>query len=1063
VGYPATGGDHYKGAAKSLSKLLLVDTKNDLGKKEDIDTNPTTASLFQQSAGKLGPISQPSFSFSSDISEGTSCFNSSNPSDYNGPLGISSARLSTGGARHNQGNRAVAHSTTTPSMAQLRARKIMNEAQKTKSCRSHCLPTSLTSESSDWEETSTDNSSNVDLETVTHVGHFIDSLQKRKQCVPQTSPTQVGISTPGFPAVIDSPQCHFRAEITTRYQSSLANARNAMAASPIAKSFTSVSDPTPCHAHFKGEKKLDVVLVDEKFSEENSPLERIESSPLDGSLCSTTSSLLLSTSPRNQVPEAKVAYGESKGTKLSTRGSQNIRKDVHYYAILAQIQKLVRSDNASLSLGKTLSDANKRGMSLDVVTEIYKQERFKASSREASCNNNKAVEKGKACKGSVHVANGDLAVQEEAYTDSPFLWSSSSTMEPEETQMNSNVKTSISGEIADDMMELSRLCDQAAALFNENLMVQKSHPRVTNDVETKLMGDNSFEKELGFVEDNQIKFKNSAGSDYPSGHFGGNIAAPLVQNFTASKRGVHGESFDSLTYDAVPNAGKRQPEAIADARRKGLPTIQSVELYEKECLANPDVSAASSVDESGNPMIHDSSHEVQGYFTQQIGTSPENDELCPPKVIEHENEFIIPGLNEVQLRQLKQLVEKAEEMREADLSPQVCIGGAIEQSLRYTGSSESSPAMSVNGRAHTAVVGYSQNLEEIDAFFSRFSIQKDGEPALKHPEETPLRKSESKEFSEVGISANHPNVSLMTGESNKETITSQYDRHVGMAKFQDDGAESVRNIGPVDEEATVEKERKLKPKYLSREGDNQLPKHLGLWKSPWQRNHGSDLFQPEPPAGIVPAGTFSRRNCGGVRRQCFLSPKKRLIGHTGYLNVDFYSLYEATVVQADEEDIDQAPWEYRDVGQRFLHEKSLESRNWFGSFELQRENDRVPNPVCRPKSLEVSVTKIPEPGEWSEDWFTTWKSRKDNPNNLVTFAQDEIVKTSENQYYAHSTKFNHESTPILQKVVVEIGSLCPVRVRGGERVSRIHPEFTSSLRQSRWRKKYLKGSLFPTD
>jgi hypothetical protein len=44
-----------------------------------------------------------------------------------------------------------------------------------------------------------------------------------------------------------------------------------------------------------------------------------------------------------------------------------------------------------------------------------------------------------------------------------------------------------------------------------------------------------------------------------------------------------------------------------------------------------------------------------------------------------------------------------------------------------------------------------------------------------------------------------------------------------------------------------------------------------------------------------------------------------------------------------------------------------------------------------------------------------------------------------------------------KKVVVEIGSLCPVRVRAGERVSRVHNYYTSSLRRSRWRKKYVSG------
>lgn len=131
-----------------------------------------------------------------------------------------------------------------------------------------------------------------------------------------------------------------------------------------------------------------------------------------------------------------------------------------------------------------------------------------------------------------------------------------------------------------------------------------------------------------------------------------------------------------------------------------------------------------------------------------------------------------------------------------------------------------------------------------------------------------------------------------------------------------------------------------------------------------------------------------------------------------------------------------------------------------GSFELVRGNDRLQYPVCCPKALEVSVTRIPDEGEWSEDWFTTWKSRKDNPNNLETFAQDE-KENLVNGIPGASFAAHRENDHVVGKnVVVEIGSLCPVRVKPGERISRIHPEYTSSLRQSRWRKRYIKGHMF---
>ena len=126
-----------------------------------------------------------------------------------------------------------------------------------------------------------------------------------------------------------------------------------------------------------------------------------------------------------------------------------------------------------------------------------------------------------------------------------------------------------------------------------------------------------------------------------------------------------------------------------------------------------------------------------------------------------------------------------------------------------------------------------------------------------------------------------------------------------------------------------------------------------------------------------------------------------------------------------------------------------------GSFELIRGNDRLQYPVCCPKSLEVSVTRIPEEGEWSEDWFTTWKSRKDNPNNLESFAHYEKENMINGMDATPSESPRENDHAAGGNIVVEIGSLCPVRVKPGERISRIHPEFTSSLRQSRWRKKFF--------
>lgn len=130
-------------------------------------------------------------------------------------------------------------------------------------------------------------------------------------------------------------------------------------------------------------------------------------------------------------------------------------------------------------------------------------------------------------------------------------------------------------------------------------------------------------------------------------------------------------------------------------------------------------------------------------------------------------------------------------------------------------------------------------------------------------------------------------------------------------------------------------------------------------------------------------------------------------------------------------------------------------------------------PVSRPKSLQMQVTRIPDEDEWNENWYTTWRSRRDNPNNLVAFAELEIKTISSSEEDKNTiieglssldeSIHEHGSKAPKRKVNIEIGTLCPVRLKTGERISRVHPEFTSSLRRSRWRKKYVSGMQFPAN
>lgn len=135
---------------------------------------------------------------------------------------------------------------------------------------------------------------------------------------------------------------------------------------------------------------------------------------------------------------------------------------------------------------------------------------------------------------------------------------------------------------------------------------------------------------------------------------------------------------------------------------------------------------------------------------------------------------------------------------------------------------------------------------------------------------------------------------------------------------------------------------------------------------------------------------------------------------------------------------------------------------------MNRGNERIHHPVAVPKSLQLTVTRIPDPEEWNENWYTSWRSRRDNPNNLIAFTEYEITTGNESKDLAETSSSLDESEQVTQrsngrrrKVTIEIGSLCPVRLKAGERISRIHPDYTSSLRSSRWRRKYLSGVQFP--
>lgn len=595
---------------------------------------------------------------------------------------------------------------------------------------------------------------------------------------------------------------------TTRGKPAFANARNDNSPSPAGRKNKLVRSDNITLI-----KTSNLELVDGAFP--------IKISSLNGARFPIESSSILVTSEKGQKSESIVARREPNRGRQVTIGPHFMKKDVNFYAVLAQIQKAVRLDNVSISLGKILSDSAKRGMSLDAVTEMYKFEMLKARGHRESGNSNKSSVGENILRGNPKVIKGKMRAQDEANHAPTATGASSYTIANEDggqaitARGHQDATTNISEKVAADMQELLRLCDEVNILFSKSI----------------------------------------------------------------TKKNNHVASFSAMSL----------PSSVA-TNKNGAPI--------KTSLTNK-VQERSSQNEILFPPYY------------ETRTPQEDSEL----VREYsEDELSIPGLTDAQLYQLTQLVNKAEEMREADLPPRVCIDEAVKQRVGCDGSTT--------------------HVEEIDAFFSRFSIENDGELVHKKSNETHKKKCERKVCFE----------DERAEENCKETPQKECERTVN--RITKEQAHLYRNLlkniagSESRRDPLVELSVGMNESITHGDTAINLPDHLGLWKSKWQSN---GVAAPE--AIYFP----------GTRRQCFLPREKRMTGHSGYLNIDFYSLYEATAVKTEDEDIDQAPWEFRDVGQRFLHEKSLESRNWFGKFiidlfylsESSKSSPFLPNGECR--------------------------------------------------------------------------------------------------------------------
>ena len=249
------------------------------------------------------------------------------------------------------------------------------------------------------------------------------------------------------------------------------------------------------------------------------------------------------------------------------------------------------------------------------------------------------------------------------------------------------------------------------------------------------------------------------------------------------------------------------------------------------------------------------------------------------------------------------------------------------------------------------------------------------------------------------------------------------------------------------------------------------------WLSPRMSPKVKDL--PNIDGVTMAEGTsnfmFNKKSFPFARKNCKLSYNSRTKPHKGYFNVDMNSLQESATFGEDWPK-DETPWELRYVRQRFLHERSLSfSRNWFGNLVRASGNDKIKAPVCKPKSMEMPMRNIPDPGDWTPEWYTTWGGRKfprpstsegsfdtcsgqsgSDTENFDSDGESQVIGGSGS--YSSSSSFDEDDE---WEEAPECGTLVNTRQKIGEHVTKVHPDFTSSLRKSRWRKKYFPAGSFP--
>ena len=757
--------------------------------------------------------------------------------------------------------------------------------------------------------------------------------------------------------------------------------------------------------------------------------------------------------------------------------NHNIKKDVNYYAILSQIQKSVQSGSPPLLTGKIFADARKRGMDLAMVSEMINDEKRKANVFTPAKEVTRASAEREALKHDVTKAWKEKLVAMTSKVDPPA--EETDAVQPEQSTSDEDMK---SVEEPIDSASPSREQPVPALSLSEDTVIKSSHPKPSSNGS---VGGKAFES---------VSNVSSQIATTPTQDLVNNESLASVSSETTQTVHHYPELLSEIEarIDIVRSTTSSMEfgKILVDTKKSGLSTTHLLRLYkeERENLTNDAVEAASFVAEpecdsddvgnseqeaeeskitcpskssAGESMTEKLTKEVQNAVRSSNPSEMLGKILADAKSEGMSTEWLFELYTKERMQVQVQMATVKKQGTKSPISDASSVESEVSDAVSVVSEQIDVPTNNVTATVQQAAP------TTVDDFFSKFSLQAGSIDANVDVSGEKLDLSSS--VSEVSEYASEI-VELDSEDVSRESEVSD----ILSKSLSLDEVKGTVSTSSEDSEVHFE------TKYLEEREKHPTLKHL--WKSPLQKERLSRMklswgFKCKPINGVAAAAALSkkRRLRGPKRTYLTQSTQERTKEHSGFVDIDFYSLYESTTCYAEDEEIDEVPWEYRDVRQNFLYEKSVDGRNWFGSFVPERGNDRIPYPVLRPKSLQIPVTKIPEPGYWKEDWYTTWKSLRDNPNKLVTFTEADIPSlnmnssgtTSTSTTITESHSCDHQSvqssdttTSQKKKVLIEIGNLVSVPLQyttsGGERTSKVHPDYTSSLRRSRWRKKYMR-------